>query len=478
MIKYQRQSINPTAMSPDVQSRINDIVSTLSQQITSRNSLEELIKRFDLYKQSQNKQPMEDVIVAMRDKHIKIVPAKRGDIFQVSYTGSDPKKVTQVTNAIASKFVEENIRYREERVTETSAYIKEELRMAKEALDKKDRVMRDYKLKYYNELPDRLANNNNRLNSLQAQYQNNQSNIQNLEQTRLLIQEQITLRKEIQSKMVQQSADSSADRNMIYKSQDPVADLAQMRLDLEILRSRYTDNHPEIKRLKKIIANRETSLQEQSSQPGETTENGGNLAPVIDPQLEQLITQTKEIEFNIANLKKEKITIKSEIEKYTKWVEAAPFREAEWSSLTRDYDQLNKHYDTLVAQSLAAESAESLERSQKGSQFKIIDPARFPEKPVKPDFIKIMLIALALGLACGAGISYSLETLDTSFKDASDVETYLGIPVACSIPIIHTEKERQKKKIQSLLWALTFILPTLVLVVGIVYLLQKGTIII
>ena len=478
LIKYEQQRINPSAMSPDVKDQLKEIVSTVSQQITSRTSLEEIITRFDLYRNLREKLPMEDVVATMREKAIKWAPAGSGQIFMVSYKGRDPKTVMLVTNAIAAKFVEENIRFREERVTETSAYVKEELRMAKEALDKKDEVMRDYKLKYYNELPQQSSSNMSRLNALQTQYQDNQSNIQNLEQTRVMIQEQIGLRKEAIAKMMQQVPGNLTDRTVLYKSQDPVADLAQMKLDLDALRARYTENHPEIKRLKNLIQQREESLQNLPTVQHENSDKGGAPAPSSDPQLQQLQRQLQEIENNIANLRKEKVTIHNDITKYENWVEAAPFREAEWSSLTRDYDQLNKHYNTLVAQSLAAESAESLERSQKGSQFKIVDPAHFPEKPVQPDFIRIIFLALLLGLASGAGISYTIEMLDTSFKEAGEIESYLGLPVACSIPIIYTNKERLKKKIQSIIWALAFVVPSLVLVVGIIYLYQKGMIII
>lgn len=478
LIKYQLQSVNPSAMSPDVKSRTIDIVATLKQQVTSRTNLEEIINRFDLYPAARQKKPMEDIVVSMKGKDIEFSRQPTGEIFVVSYIGSNPKKVAQVTNALAAKFVEENIRFREERVTETSAYIQEELQMAKEALDKKDVVMRDYKLKYYNEMPQQLQNNMSRLNSLQTQYQNNQSNIQNLEQTRVQVQEQIAQQKELLPRMIQQPTSGSGKEKMAYRSHDPIAELAQMKMDLEMLRSRYTEQHPEIKRLKNLIQRKEQSLQNLSPKMGGTSDSSSTQPAIVNPQLIQLEKQLREIELSINNLKQEKTAISSQIEKYKKWVEATPFREAEWSALTRDYAQLNQHYQSLLAQNLAADSAESLERSQKGSQFKIVDPAHLPEKPAKPNFLQFILLALFLGFASGLGISYTLEHFDTSFKDASDVESYLGIPVACSIPIIYTKKERQQKKIQSLLWALTFIIPTLVLTVGIIYLFQKGMIII
>ncbi|MEA1932956.1 MAG: Wzz/FepE/Etk N-terminal domain-containing protein, partial [Thermodesulfobacteriota bacterium] len=174
LIRYQQQSVNPSRMSPDVQTRIREMVSTVGQQITSRTSLESLIKKFDLYTEMREKIPMEDVVVRMRNDHISIRPESRGDIFRVSFNGGNPKKVMLVTNELAAKFIEENLRFREERASETSAYVKDELQMAKKSLDELESTMRDYKLKFYNEMPQQRDLNMSRLNSLQTQYQGNQ----------------------------------------------------------------------------------------------------------------------------------------------------------------------------------------------------------------------------------------------------------------------------------------------------------------
>ena len=107
-------------MSPDM-SRFQEIVGTVSQQITSRTSLESLINQFDLYKDLRSQLPMEDVVDIMRNKHITIrAGPQSGNTFEVSYQGRIPRTVLLVTNALAAKFIEENIRCREETVSETS----------------------------------------------------------------------------------------------------------------------------------------------------------------------------------------------------------------------------------------------------------------------------------------------------------------------------------------------------------------------
>ncbi|MCK5322849.1 MAG: hypothetical protein KAJ45_01840 [Desulfobulbaceae bacterium] len=483
LIRYQRQSVNPSKMSPDVQTRIREMVSTVGQQITSRTSLERLIKKFDLYTKMREKMPMEDVVVMMRDHHINIKPEGRGDIFRVSYHGGDPKKVMLVTNELAAKFIEENLRFREERASETSAYVKDELQMAKKSLDKIETTMRDYKLKFYNEMPQQRDVNMSRLNSLQTQYQGNQDSIQDLERTKILIQEQISLRKkEISGERQRMLSLMESTGSVPGPGQGggyELEELSGVRRALKALQIKYTELHPDVRRLKRTIKELEESLAAKSDSGPESEEVVDTFGSdaVIENQFGQMILQQKGVEYNIERLKKEKEEIRSQIEKYQKWVEAAPVREAEWTALTRDYEQLNRHYQELVARNLAAESAESLERRQKGSQFKIVDPAHFPEKPFKPDFIRIMLVALAIGFGMGGGLSFGLEFLDTSFKDAEELEPYLKLPVVCSIPYIFTEKEKKWNKTKFVLWAAAFVVSVGIIIAGTAYMIYTGRII-
>ncbi len=487
IIMYQQQKINPTKMSPDVEKRTGEMINTVSQQVTSRSSLEEIILKFNLYPGLRQKLPMEDIVEYMRDHSITIETQKKGDIFNVSFQGKDPAAVMNVTNELAAKFIEENLRFREERASETSAYVKDELSMSKEALDKKEAVMRDYKLKFYNEMPQQLPMNMDRLNSLQEQYQDNQKNVQDFENTRLLILEQISIRKDLLAQKTKEilmlKKEGATNLDESYTS------LAEARKALEELQLRYTDQHPDIKRLKKII----TKMEAKEKGHDASTVNGSNqniarpekdttiseiIAETSDPQLEKIYVQLKEVEFSIKNLKDERSKIVSQIEQYQKWIEAAPIREAEWSALTRDYNELKKHYEDLVAKSLEAESAETLERRQKGSQFKIIDPAHLPERPFEPDFKKIILFATLLGLALGGALCFGLEFLDTSFKSSQDLESYIGLAVTIAIPVIPTEKEMRGNKITSIIWTVAFIGLFIVIGAGVTYLWAQGLIVI
>jgi len=460
LLSYQQQKISPNKLAPDFQSNIRDIVNTLTQIVTSRTNLEKIINELDLYPEAREKLPIEDVIEIFREK-IVITPSNRGNIFTISYSGGQPDKVVRVTNAIAAKFIEENLKYRQERATDTSLYTNQELQTAKKVMDAQENAMRDYKLKNYNEMPGNRQANMARLTSLQGQYQGKQDSIQDLERTLVLIQDQMNNLKILAQRSAGYATDG--DTGISYGS-EAFQRLGQLRSNLDALLLKYTEKHPEIVRVRKLIAKLEVEVQNEGDAGNSASATSQTTSAEVQPgrraqkqdttyvqTLLQLETQYKDIKRNIANIESEKTQILAEIDQVEDWVAAAPIREAEWSSLTREYDQLKKHYDYLVAQNLAAQSMLNLEERQKGSQFKIEDPGRYPGKPIKPDFLKIMIMSVMVGLGLGVGGVLVLDVFDASFRDPETLEPSLGVPLLITIPYIETQAEVKKKK-----WVLIF----------------------
>jgi len=469
-IIYQQQKINPSKLSQDEEKRIDEMVNTVTQQVTSRTNLEKIIQEYNLYPEMREKMPIEDVIGKMRSEHIRIsVQRTKGNVFTVSYQGPEPRVVMRVTNALASKFIEENLRVREERATETTSYVQDELRMSKESLDKKDALMRDYKLKYYNEMPDQRQSNMARLNALHEQYQATQTNIHTLEQTRLLVSEQLaSLRGRSSSSGISSSVSGISN------------ELVEARKNLQGLMSRYTPDHPAVKRAESQVQQLE---QDAASRPATSTNSSPKERIVAPPSSKGAFTgdfaiQLKEIELNLKNLRDESDNILNQIKTYQGWIDTTPIREAEWVALTRDYNELRKYYDALLAQSLTAAAAESIEMRQKGSQFKLVDPAYLPEKPMQGNFLKIIMIAIVLGLAGGLGSVLGIDLMDSSFKNVQELETFLNIPVTCALPLIVLEAEKKQEKKKNILWYCIFTAWVLLLIAGVVALWFRGSIII
>jgi uncharacterized protein involved in exopolysaccharide biosynthesis len=134
--------------------------------------------------------------------------------------------------------------------------------------------------------------------------------------------------------------------------------------------------------------------------------------------------------------------IKEQMALYQKRIEETPKREQEMVEINRDYEIIRLYYQSLMDKKLQSQMAENLERKQQGEQFRILDPARLPETPFKPNRNNLLIIGAVFGLAIGLGLTWVRESMDRSFHEVSDVETYLGLPVLATILNLNEEEKK------------------------------------
>jgi polysaccharide chain length determinant protein (PEP-CTERM system associated) len=439
LVLVSPQKIPPDYVKATVTSSVAERLQSIAQEIMSRTRLEQIILELKLYPEKVKTQPMEAVVEAMR-KDISIDMPKGRDkeeknYFSISFVGKDPKVVAAVTGRLASLFIEENLKIREQQAAGTTEFLESELKAAKEKVDKAQAQITAYKRQYINELPENREANLRVLEQLRLQDQKILEAIKAAEDRKLLIQNQLANLPYTGSGSLEGTAQSSAPTG----GQPPlILQLSRLRALLEDLQSRYTDSHPDIKMTKKKIAELEKAL----AAGGE----GGGKGTGRDPVTEQYHSfqetrkaQLAQVDREIQRLKKEEEKIRSMISLYQSRIDNTPIRELALSSMLREFQNLNDSYQILLKKNTEAQQAENLERRQKGEQFRIIDPARIPEKPFKPDVFKVSLIGLVLGLAGGLGLVFVREQLDHSFRDAEDVETTLGLKVLANIPKIEQE---------------------------------------
>ena len=209
---------------------------------------------------------------------------------------------------------------------------------------------------------------------------------------------------------------------------------------LEELRTKYTENHPDVIRVKKNLADLETKKDEKVTEEIKGTKEGKDTKEAYDvkkdPRYRELNNQLALTDMEIARLREDERNIIGQIGKYRARIEQTPAREQDMAALMREHQSMKETYERLLQKSQSAQQAENLERRQKGEQFRIIDPARVPEKPFSPDIPKILLIGLLAGIGGGFGLAFFREQMDRSFHDSGDVEIALGLKVLATIPRI------------------------------------------
>jgi uncharacterized protein involved in exopolysaccharide biosynthesis len=483
LILVSPQRVPEAFVQATVTSRVEERLQSIAQEVLSRTRLEQIIGELKLYEKERKSLSREEV-VALMQKDIKIeLPTKRDErgSFSITYIGLHPNVVTTVANRLASQFIEENLKIRELQAVGTTEFLGIELVAAKEKLDELETAVTQYKRRFMGELPEQRESNIKILEQFQNQSQRTGESLRAAQDRKLFLQKQIT-DMELAVSLQQQgsagiekesrppesrppSGGSPAVTSYLHKemaSSLPETETTQVpatrkkgyyesqrealnRL-LEQLRSRYTENHPDVIRVKRNLADLETKQDETETQETivtKVTKEGKVVKEVRevydvkkDPRYRELNNQLALTDMEIARLREDERAIIGQIGKYRARIEQTPAREQDMAALMRQHHSMKETYERLLQKSQGAQQAENLERRQKGEQFRIIDPARVPEKPFSPDIPKILLIGLLAGIGGGFGLAFFREQLDRSFHDSGDVEIALGLKVLATIPRI------------------------------------------
>jgi polysaccharide chain length determinant protein (PEP-CTERM system associated) len=449
LILVQPQSVPENYVRPTITDTVINRLNTIGQEIMSRTRLEKVIEEFNLYAEFRKKVPMEEAVETMRKAiEVKVQEEKRErtrNSFTISFEGEEPKTVMMVTNKLASLFIEETLKVRELQAGGTSEFINKELLMMEDRLKRKEQEIRVFKERNMGQLPTQMDANLRILEQIQQQLRTMSEKIRAAEDRSIIFQGQLEQLKKLEPREGSLSSQDALNTSRIRE--DPVAQLNALKRELASMQTRLKETHPDVIDLKKKIAAFESQVEGKSKSPQEEEKITTKSLPPprLDPDTERFYRQLTE-QYNNAlleakRLKEEEKALKEQMNLYQRRIEDTPKREQELTLLSRDYELLKTNYQSLLDKNLQAQMAENLERKQKGEQFKILDPAVLPEKPIKPDRNKILLIGGLLGLVLGMGLTWFRESLEQSFLTVSEVEEYLGIPVLATIPNLKEKKK-------------------------------------
>ena len=451
LILVTPQKVPDTFVRPTVTSRIEDRLQSIGQEIMSRTRLEQVISELKLYSEETKSLSQEEIVELMR-KNIEVELKGKEGYFMISYTGKDPKIVTMVTNKLASLFIEENLKLREQQAQGTSEFLSIEMNAMRTKLEEQEGAITHFKKQFMAELPEQREANLKILEQLQLQSVKISDNLKAAQDRKLMIQKQVSDMKILmafgpssenpkeETTAAPIQSDLSQPPPLRQKGQSLYeAQLNQARNLLSELKSKYTERHPDIVRAEKHVADLEEKIEKMKAPDGDENMKVKETPISSSPDVafvKEMESQLLATELEIKRLKEEDSKVKAKIAQFQARIENTPVREMGMSNLTRDYQNTKETYQSLLKKSQEAQQAENLERRQKGEQFKVIDPARIPEKPIQAKVLRILLLGLLLGTGSGFGMAFLREQMDRSFRDAEDLEATMGFKVLANIPVI------------------------------------------
>jgi polysaccharide chain length determinant protein (PEP-CTERM system associated) len=444
------QRVPETYVKATVTTKIGDRLQSITQQILSRTRLERIIQDFNLYVRERRDGVMENIVEQMR-KDIAVQMVK-GDAFRVSYVTADPQMAMKVTERLASLFIEQNLRDRELLADATNQFLDTQLEDARRRLEEHEHALEEYRKKFSGELPSQLQSNLQVLQSAQLQLQALAESM-NRDRDQLMVAERSIAASSQPGADEIQSADPASADEASAASATPAARLEASRATLRALETRLTDMHPDVIRVKRLIADLEQKVAETPVADAPTEAAGAvNRATATRlKRLHDLQTDRDVLRRQIDENQAHQDQLQHQITGYQTRVAAAPARESEIAALSRDYDTLRKVYAELLAKREDSKVAANLERRQIGEQFKILDPAQFPEKPFSPNRPLLAAGGAGLGLFLGLALIALMEHRDRRLRTEADVALVLQLPVLALIPRAATPSQLRRARI--LMWA-------------------------
>jgi len=439
VVQVESQRIPEKYVSATVNADLQDRVTLLRQQLLSYTRLWSIIERFNLYRNQRRKQTKEEVVDEMR-KDITITferglgagPSHPGS-FRVTYRGNDPSTVARVTNMISNFFIEENLRAREVEAVGTSEFLENQLAEARKHLEEQERQVSAFKTEHNGELPEQENALLSSLGQFKVQLMGIQDRITREQQNKLMLQ--TALENAETSELTMDRLDNGRATAPVYATvpgatnatagTSPLRESEQLKGQLTGLRARgYTDAYPGVRRL--VDAIRRAEENEAAKAPVAAAPVTQAAAPdtraAVEPRPQQnaaMITIRERIQSlkmqiavstnEVQNMEREQQRLIREITELEVRIRRLPLSEQQLASITRDYEITKANYRSLLDRRMSADVAAEMEHRQKAERFVMLELARTPEKPIKPQRSLLNAGGSIFGLMAGLALALMLE---------------------------------------------------------------------
>ena len=440
LVLIEPQTVPDTYVKPIIAEDLDSRLASMKEQILSRSRLEPIIERFNLGTPGMD---MDDKVLSTR-KNIGITPIHSeiqgaGGLpgFFISFTASDPHTAQLVCREITSLFVSENLQAREQSAEGTTAFLKGQLEQAKANLDQQDQKLAEFQKQYMGTLPEQQQPNMEMLNTLNTQLDATTQSLTRMENDKTMVD----------SMLAQESRQTQTAPGLRSTPQADTLELQRLQDKEADLKARYTPDYPDVIAVQRQI----DDLKKQIAAVPAASSTAPSAPHYDSPGTIQLRAQVAAMNQAITQKKQQQAELQAQIRQYQGKIQSTPLVEAKMKDLTRDHQQAQEFYDSLLGKMNNSQMATDLERRQEGENFKIMDDANLPDAPTFPKRGMFAGGGFVLGLGFGILLIAFLEYRDKSLRTERDVWAFTKLPTLATIALIHEAKGATKSTFGSLL---------------------------
>ncbi len=499
-ILIERQEIPQDFVRTTVTTFADQRLAAIRQQVMTTANLIQVINKYDLYAEERAKHPIEQVVrdmseaIGMDTVSAEVLDPRTGRAsevtiaFTVSYRHESPTVAQRVANELTSLYLNENLKARTQLTEQTSKFLSDEADKLSKIVSELEGALAGFKETHGENLPEYAEINRQQAARAEVQLEDVARQIQSLEEREIYLNTELAQLEptlvqrdspqarvgersamhlgELRNEYVRLSTRYSANhpdvkritseiRAMEAELGDVGADALEERLLVlqnrrAVVRQKYSPSHPEVRGIERSIKAVRTMMANVSSQPqpvsGETIRE--------NPAYVQVRTQLKIALLDLAGLRNKRAELERKVRESSEKMAVSPQVERQYRALMRDHENALQKYREIKAKEIEASIAQSLETDQKGERFTLIQPPLLPEQPISPNRLAIVFLGLVASVGGGTGSVMLAEVMDTTLRGRKGHSRMFAEPPLATIPRLVSPAERRWRRVRSILIAL------------------------
>jgi uncharacterized protein involved in exopolysaccharide biosynthesis len=489
-ILIEQAAIPGDIVASSITSYVDEQIQVVTQRVLVNDNASKIIERHDLYATERETSGMGAAVSRFKDDfylesvRAEVFDQRRGRttnltfMFILGFQNQDPLVAQEVTQELAQLYLDENVRSRMEKATETTAFLQQESERLAQEIAEMELRMAEFKDQHASALPGQTTLNIQTLDRTEGDLARVEQEIRDLRsQRQILMSELRTINPyatvlseggapilgtdqrlaELRRQYLELSARYSPEHPDVLRTKREIdaivgggsfgesSDDIQTQIEVLTIRrdqllDRYSAEHPDVRSLQTSIDDLRNKLSDAQGSGASVPERS---AAGKNPEYLQYEVQIETVTQNLAAAEARRARLIQRREDLVRDIAKAPRAEQEWLALNRGYDSATAEFNEIKRRATESRLSERLEAESKGQRFTLLSDASLPSQPTEPNRVAIIFLGAVLAIGAGIGLAALIDAVDTSIRGARDLHTHFGIQPLAAIPVIDTRADRR-----------------------------------
>ncbi|MFO1250909.1 MAG: XrtA system polysaccharide chain length determinant [Inhella sp.] len=448
-IYVDTQSIlKPLMSGMAVQPNVEQQVTMLSRTLITRPNVEKLVRMADLDLKKQTKVQAEAQIEHLM-KTLSISTTGRDNLYTLAYNDPNPEVAKRVVQSLVSIFVESSLGATRKDTASATTFINEQIKAYEAKLEEAEQRLKEFRLRNLEMVAGDGKDATSRLAEMNAQLERAKLELREAENARDAARKQLEGERGRGGDVT--TASILQESSISVSTPEIDARLAELRRTLDGLLQRYTEQHPDVTSVRRLIKElEEQKRREMAELRKQAMNNPVGTATTGNPVQQELSRMLATAEVQVASLKARVAEYQSRYTAAMSAMRTAPQIEAEAAQLNRDYAIHKKNYEDLVARRESAAISGELDVAAGVADFRLIEPPRVSPRPVAPNRFLLLGAGLLVTLLGGVFAAFAASQLRPVFFEPSELRNKTELPILGVVSRLVSDAEIRRLRVDRL----------------------------